>query len=109
MPGVGDLSEQERREAVAAVPMCEHAVACAKAKVDGAQAKLAKYAAHATALEDDVRRAKVELAAEEKALDTARQVAQEVLADGPVSIRGQEVRALSGVAGAAAESKDGNS
>lgn len=104
-----ELSEQERREAVAAVPVHEHIVACAQRKVDGAQDKLVKFEDHLKSLKDDVKRAKEELRDEQSALEAARRKAEEVLADGPVSIRGQEVRALAGVAGAVVEGKDGNS
>jgi septal ring factor EnvC (AmiA/AmiB activator) len=103
------MSEQERREAVAAVPVHEHLVRYVKSKVDGAQDKVSKFEAHLSSLRDDLKRAKEELRDEEAALDEARRKAEAVLAEGPVSIRGQEVRALAGVAGAAIEGKGGNS
>ena len=103
-----ELSEQERREAVAAVPVHQHLVNCAKEKLDGAQEKQTKFEEHLASLKNDVKRAREELSAEEKALDEARKRAESVLADGPVTIRGREVRALAGVAGAAVEGKGGN-
>jgi chromosome segregation ATPase len=103
------MTEQERREAVAAVAVHERQVEAAQVKVDGAQAKVDKFEDHLKAIRDDLKRAKHELADEEKQLVEVKKRADEVLAEGPVTITGVEVRAYAGVAQASVEGKGGNS
>jgi chromosome segregation ATPase len=103
------MTEQERREAVAAVAVHERQVKAAQVKVDGAQAKVDKFEDHLKAIKDDLKRAKQELADEEKQLVEVKKRADEVLAEGPVTITGVEVRAYAGVAQASVEGKGGNS
>lgn len=102
------MTEQERAEAVAAVPVHERQVAAAREKADKAQAKVDKFKDHLEALREDVKRAKDELRTEQADLDKVRQRADEVLADGPVTIRGEEVHAYAGVASADAAGKGGD-
>lgn len=101
------LSEQQRREIVTSVDMYAHEAEAARRKVDGAQDKINKFKGHLAGLEDDLKRAKQELTAAEKTHDEARDLAETVLARGPVNIRGIEVRAMAGVAGATAHTKGG--
>ena len=101
------MNEQERREAVAAVPVHERQVEAARIKLDKAKGKLDKFEDHLKALRDDVKRAKTELADEEEQLGKVREHADKVLAEGPVIISGQEVRGYAGVAQASAQGKGG--
>jgi len=102
------VTEQERAQAVAAVGMHEHQTAAAEDKVAKAEDKVAKYREHLSAAEQDLERAKQEADEERAELDRVRAVAERVLEDGPVSIGGQEVKAIAGVAGVAIEGKGRN-
>lgn len=92
------MTEQERREAVAAVAVHERQVEAAQAKVDGAADKIDKFKTHLKTLENDLRAAKKELAEEEAELGKVRKRAEGVLTDGPVTLGGHEVQAFAGVA-----------
>ena len=99
------MTEQERAQAVAAVPVHEHQTACAEEKVNGLIDKVSRFREHLTGAEQDLERAKRELDDERASLDRVRAQAAEVLKDGPVSIGGQEVKAIAGVAGVTTEGK----
>jgi chromosome segregation ATPase len=102
------MTEQERREAVAAVPVHERQVEAAQERVDGAAAKVEKFAGHLDTAKTDLRLAEENLAAEQAELEEVKTRADAVLAEGPVSISGIEVAAYAGVASAAAAGKGGN-
>lgn len=103
------MTEQERSQAVAAVGMHEHQAREARAAVDRVQAKVDKFEEHLKGARGDLRRARQTADDEEKALAEARKLADQVLAEGPVTIRGEKVNAYAGVAEASAEGKGGNS
>lgn len=102
------MTEQERAEAVAAVPVHERQVAASKARIDGAQRKVDKFEEHLKAARGSLREARVELTEEERQLDEVRKRADAVLTDGPVTIRGEQVHAYAGVASASAAGKGGD-
>ena len=85
--------EQKRREDVAAVDYHARERLAAQARVDGAQDKVSKFEDHVKNLKDDLKAAKAHLAAMQEVHDKARKRADEVLADGPVSIGGEMVYA----------------
>lgn len=101
------MTEQERREAVAAVPVHERQVEAAQARIDGATRKVEKFQGHLDGIKQELQDAQEALVAEEEALRVVRIRAEEVLSEGPVSISGIEVRALAGIAGAEVAGKGG--
>lgn len=102
------MTEQERREAVAAVAVHERQWGAAQAKVDGAADKVDKFEDHLKALKDDLKAAKKELAEEETELGKVRQHAEDILQEGPVTLGGHEVSAFAGVATARVAGKGGD-
>lgn len=101
------MTDQECAQAVAAVAVHERQVHAAKAKVTGAKRKMAKFAGHVDSLREDVVRAEGELNIEQATLEQVRARALEVLDQGPVTIRGEQIQALAGTAGSAVEGRGG--
>jgi peptidoglycan hydrolase CwlO-like protein len=86
--------EQRRREDVAAVDYHVRAVEAAQERVNGAADKIEKFEQHVKSLKDDLKAAKANLAAEEETLTKVRKRAEQVLAEGPVTISGEMVYAV---------------
>lgn len=95
------MNEQERREAVAAIPVYEHQLDGAQRALDGVDTAVAKFeelVKHAKAQRKPAQEA---LAAAQKDLEEGQAKAREALAEGPVTLpNGEEVRAIAGVASA---------
>lgn len=102
-----EQEEQARREAVAAVEVHERQVVAAQARVEGGIRKAAKFDQHVAAVREEIESAREALGCEQADLERVRRRAAEVLAEGPVSLNGAEVRALAEVADVATQAGSG--
>jgi hypothetical protein len=99
------VTEQERTQAVAAVDLHDHQAEQARLAAERAADKVAKLRSHLDTAEADAERLRAVADEEAATARSARELAEQVLADGPVFITGVEVRALAGVAVVASEGK----